>query len=113
MNGNQAATTPIEVNVYDPPMCCPGGLCGPAVDPELLKIHEALLAVEKEFGDRTVVNRYVLSQTPAKFMANPDIMELLKSEGVSALPVTVVNGRVIKKGIYPSLEEIRRAIVSS
>ncbi len=112
MNGDSAAATSVEVDLYDPPMCCPGGLCGPTVDPELLKIHEALLAVEREFGDRVVVHRHVLSQTPAKFMANPDIVAILTSDGVDALPVTVVNGRIIKKGVYPSLDEIRQAIVS-
>ncbi|MHB8928660.1 MAG: arsenite efflux transporter metallochaperone ArsD [Bacillota bacterium] len=112
MNGNQAEATPTRLDLYDPPMCCPGGLCGPAVDPELLKIHEALLAVKKEFGDRTVVNRYVLSQTPAKFMANPDLVTILKSEGVNALPITMVNGRIIKKGGYTSLDELRQAILS-
>ncbi|MBI2487641.1 MAG: arsenic metallochaperone ArsD family protein, partial [Deltaproteobacteria bacterium] len=26
----------IKIEIFDPPMCCPGGLCGPTIDPALL-----------------------------------------------------------------------------
>ncbi|MDH3390414.1 MAG: arsenic metallochaperone ArsD family protein, partial [Desulfobulbaceae bacterium] len=25
------------IEIYDPPMCCPTGVCGPNVDPELVQ----------------------------------------------------------------------------
>lgn len=36
------------VEIYDPPMCCPTGVCGPAVDPKVLAIQEAILKLEAE-----------------------------------------------------------------
>lgn len=27
----------VAVKVYDPPMCCSTGVCGPSVDPELIR----------------------------------------------------------------------------
>lgn len=111
MDSDRTESKLTTVEIFDPPMCCPGGLCGPAVDPELLKINEALLAVGREFGSRAGVVRHILSQNPAKFMANTDVTALLQSEGVNALPVTMVNGRIISKGRYPSLEELRQAIL--
>lgn len=32
MKGTDVTT--IKVEIFDPPMCCPGGLCGPAIDPD-------------------------------------------------------------------------------
>lgn len=36
---NQTGT----VEIYDPPMCCSSGLCGPTIDPELVKMNDAVL----------------------------------------------------------------------
>ena len=32
--------------IYDPAMCCSTGVCGPSVDPELVRIKEALRQIE-------------------------------------------------------------------
>lgn len=98
---------PVVIAIYDPPMCCPGGLCGPAVDPALLDISEACLTIEKEFGGSVQVKRYLLSQQAAEFMRNPRVLELLRQQGTEVLPVTTVNGVVVKERAYPSLAELR------
>lgn len=33
----------ISLEVFDPPMCHPTGLCGPEVDPALIRFQETLL----------------------------------------------------------------------
>lgn len=100
----------IKIEIYDPPMCCPGGLCGPAIDPELLDVNEALIKIKQELDGRVSVNRYLLSQQAAKFMQNREVLKILQSEGTGALPITVINGQLCKKGKYPTYQELLSAI---
>ncbi len=100
----------VRVEIFDPPMCCPTGLCGPAVDPALLDIYESILKIKTEYNGQSVVERYVLGQQPAKFMQQPEVIRRLKAHGVSILPVTVVNGVVVKEKVYPSYEELKQWI---
>lgn len=100
----------IVVEVFDPPMCCPGGLCGPVVDPALLEVNEALLRVRQQYDGRVAVERYLLPQQVGKFMESPQIMEVLRAEGAQALPMTLVNGRMITRGRYPTYQELTEAV---
>jgi len=61
MNANTPNAV-ITLEIFDPPMCCPGGMCGPASDPALLDINEAILKLKKEVGGMLTVERYLLSQ---------------------------------------------------
>jgi hypothetical protein len=94
-----------KIEIFDPPMCCPGGLCGPAIDPALLDISEALLRIKSEHG--VEVPRYLLQQNGQMFFQNKGVMELLKEKGTNVLPITTVNGVVVKSGSYPTYEELR------
>lgn len=94
------------IEIFDPPMCCPGGVCGPAIDPALLDVSEAILKVKKEFNSQVRIERYLLTQQATKFMQNPEVLELLHSQGTSALPVTAVNGKVVKQKAYPSYSDL-------
>ncbi len=103
----------LTIEIFDPPMCCPTGLCGPAIDPALLDIHEAILRVKREYDGRAKVERYLLGQQPAKFMQQPAkfmqqpaVIARLKVQGIPVLPITVVNGRVVKERAYPTYEEL-------
>jgi hypothetical protein len=97
-----------SVEIFDPPMCCSTGICGPAVDPKLVAIQETILKLQAE---GVTVNRYQLTSHPAAFLQQPAVAALLRTpEGIKSLPVTVVNGRVISKGEYPSLETIQAAL---
>ena len=94
------------IEIFDPPMCCPGGVCGPAIDPALLDVSEAILKVKKEFNSQVRIERYLLTQQATKFMQNLEVLELLHSQGTSALPVTAVNGKVVKQKAYPSYDDL-------
>jgi hypothetical protein len=104
---------PVIIEIFDPPMCRPTGLCGPSVDPALLDISEAILKVNAEFDGRATVERYVLSQQPAKYTGQPEILERLRAYGVSVLPITMVNGTVLKERVYPSYADMRTWIEGS
>ncbi len=99
-----------RVEIYDPPMCCPTGLCGPALDPALLNIYEAILKIKTEYNGQTVIQRYVLGQQPAEFVKQPEVLQRLKARGVSVLPVTVVDGVVVKEKAYPTYIELKQWI---
>jgi hypothetical protein len=97
----------VTIEIFDPPMCCPTGLCGPTIDPALLDIHEAILKLKAEYDGRARFERYLLGQQPAKFMEYPEVLARLKRHGVNALPITTVNGRVVKERTYPTYDELR------
>lgn len=95
------------IEIYDPPMCCPSGLCGPEIDPALLDINEAILKIKKEFDGKVNVERYLLSQQGPKFMQQPEVMKRLQLHGVEILPLTLIDGKVVKEKSYPSLNELK------
>lgn len=105
---NKTATMKIEI--YDPPMCCPSGLCGPDIDPALLDINEAVLKLKKEFDGQVKVERYLLSQQGPKFMQQPEVMKRLQSNGVEVLPLTLIDGKVMKEKSYPTFDELKNLI---
>jgi hypothetical protein len=101
----------IRIELFDPPMCCPSGLCGPVVDPALLDVHEALIKLKNDRG--IGVERYLLHQQGRKFMENPEVLALLKEHGTGVLPLTAVNGRVVKMREFPRYEELLQWASSS
>jgi hypothetical protein len=92
------------IEIFDKPLCCPTGLCGPTIDQELLDVNELILRLEAN-GVR--VERYQINSQPLRFTANGAVMSLLKTGQMAALPVTAVNGEVIKSGAYPNWEELQ------
>jgi hypothetical protein len=91
------------IRVYDPAMCCSTGVCGPSVDPELVRFAADLQWLEAQGAS---VERFNLSQQPAAFVQNPTILALLNAEDTSCLPVVVVGEEVISTKAYPSREEL-------
>lgn len=105
---NETAVKTFQIEIFDPPMCCPGGMCGPAIDPELLAINETILKLKSRYDGQIQIQRYLLTQQGDKFMKNHQVLALLKSQGTAALPVTIMNGKLIKTKAYPTYEELQR-----
>jgi hypothetical protein len=95
------------VEFFDPPMCCPTGLCGPTLDQTLLDVNEMILALKAE---GVQVERYQMTSHPHKFTGNAEVMRLVQQRQLEALPITIVQGQVIKAGVYPSLAEVTTAL---
>ncbi len=93
----------MKVEIYDPAMCCSSGLCGPAIDPVLIKVNDAIIALKKQGVE---VERFNLAQQPKNFMANKTVADLLQKNGKKVLPITFVNDQVFKTGEYPSYEDL-------
>lgn len=103
----EAAESTVDVALFDPPMCCPTGLCGPALDQTLLDVSEMILTLQEE-GLR--VERYQMTSHPQKFMNNEDVMRLVREKQMAALPITLIHNRVVKVGAYPTLKEMQAAL---
>ena len=89
--------------VYDPPMCCSSGVCGPSVDENLIRFTADLDWLK---GQGVSAERYNLSQQPAEFVGNSLVKEALAREGNDCLPVILADGAVVHKGSYPSRREL-------
>jgi hypothetical protein len=98
----------MKIEIYDPAMCCSTGVCGPSVDPELVRIQETLRQLQKQ-APEVQVQRYGLSSEPQAFVTNTAVAELLKSEGPECLPLIFLDGMLVSKGSYPSNEQIQGA----
>ncbi len=98
------AQKPADVEIFDPPRCCPTGLCGPTIDQTLLDLNETILKLQVE---GVSVARYQMTSHPNAFLNNPEVMKLVREKQMAALPITVVHGKVIKAGEYPTQTEIQ------
>lgn len=92
-----------KLEFFEPAMCCDTGLCGPSIDPKLLRIATVVEEVLKSGND---VSRHNLKSDPDAFVTNETIAGILKELGVDALPITLMDGKVVATGSYPSNERI-------
>lgn len=94
-----------DVEIFDPPMCCPTGMCGPTIDQTLLDVSEMIANLQ---SNGYQVERYQMSTHPGAFTGNAEIMKLIREKQMAALPIVVVRGKVIAEGNYPKLNEIQK-----
>jgi len=97
----------MKIEIFDPPLCCPTGICGPTVDQTLINVNEMIASLQK---DGIQVDRYQMTSQPHAFLNNLEVMKLVQEKQMSALPITVISNRVIKTGSYPTLEEINKVL---
>jgi hypothetical protein len=64
--------------IFDPAMCCSTGVCGPGIDPELLRVSTVLNNLQSK---GIMVERYNLTSNPSVFVDNkiPNLRKLLKN----------------------------------
>ena len=87
------------IQVFDKPMCCSTGVCGPQVDPVLPRFAADLEWLK---GQGHSVERFNLAQQPAAFTENRDVRQELEARGTDCLPLIVVDGQIVSRGQYPS-----------
>ncbi|WP_166830441.1 arsenite efflux transporter metallochaperone ArsD [Thalassoroseus pseudoceratinae] len=92
-----------KVQVFDKPMCCSTGVCGPQVDPVLPKFASDLEWLKSQ-GHQ--VDRFNLAQQPGAFASNASVQKMLESEGVDCLPLVLVDDRMVSRGEYPSRDNL-------
>lgn len=92
-----------HIDVFDPPMCCSSGVCGPSVDPLL-----AAFAADVDWltSQGVTVTRYNLAQDPQAFVAHPLVRDQLQRDGDGCLPMLIINGDVVAQGAYPRRDQL-------
>lgn len=93
----------MKIQVFDPPMCCSTGVCGPSVDPELVRFAADLDWLKRQGVD---VERFNLTQQPAAFAGNEVVKGALAKDGNDCLPLTLVDGAVVCRSKYPTRQEL-------
>jgi hypothetical protein len=66
----------MKLEVFDPPMCCSTGVCGPGVDPALVNFTADLDWLKRQ---GISIERYNLSQQTQSFIDNALVSNALKS----------------------------------
>ena len=92
-----------KLEVFDPPMCCSTGVCGPNVDPALARFVADFHWLA---GQGVRVERFNLARQPQAFVANFPVRTALVEFGEGCLPLILVNGVITSRGRYPSRKEL-------
>lgn len=95
----------MKIEIYEKALCCETGVCGADVDTELLRITS--LASELKAKEISI-ERYNLSAWPDAFVKNKVVADLIKNKGVEILPLTFVDGKIVKEKAYPTNVEIEK-----
>ena len=93
--------------VYDPAMCCSTGVCGPTVDPALVRFGADLKWLQEQGVE---VRRFNLAQTPAAFLENVVVQRALNEKGEGALPLVLADDQLLASGRYPERNELSEAL---
>ncbi|WP_279145749.1 arsenite efflux transporter metallochaperone ArsD [Clostridium tyrobutyricum] len=88
--------------IFEPAMCCSTGVCGPSINKELLRISTIIDNLKNK---GILIERYNLSGNPQIFADNKTINKIINKDGIEILPVTMIDGVVVKSKDYPTNEE--------
>jgi hypothetical protein len=99
----------MKISLYDPPLSAPIGVCGPGIDPELVRIYDSLRQIQKQ-APGVIIQRYGLATDPDAFQADKTVAELLEQDGTECLPLAFVDGELISRRTYPDNELLQRLL---
>ena len=91
------------VTVFDKPMCCSSGVCGPSVDPVLVRFAEDVRWLTQQ---GVKITRHNPAQDAHAFLLDPVVREAMQGQGEAALPVVVVDGEEKSRRRYPERDEL-------
>ena len=91
------------LEVFDPPMCCASGVCGPTIEPELAQFSGDLDWLKHQGVE---VRRFNLAQEPQRFIERVAVHALLERSGSEDLPAVVVGDEIVSQGRYPTRAEL-------
>ncbi len=97
----------MKLEIFEPSLCCPSGVCGPEPDKELIELQNVIHLLAKV---NIKPERYAINQSPMAFVNNPVVKNFMRSQGPAKLPLTLLDGKIIKQESYPALEELAQFI---
>lgn len=89
--------------IYDPPMCCASGVCGPNQDKTLIDVDQTIRDLKAK---GVSIERFIITQNPDKFKENPKVFKLIQEQQLKVLPITTKDGEILLSGRYPSAAEL-------
>ena len=92
------------LELFEPALCCASGVCGPEPDKVLIELQNTIQILLKT---GVKVNRYAINQVPLAFSKNTVVKQFIMTEGPEKLPLTLLDGQIVKKGGYPSVDELK------
>jgi len=92
-----------KLEVFDPPMCCSSGVCGPKVDKKLVMFSSALEWLRTQGVE---VVRYNPAQRYDAFADNALVTQTINTQGTGCLPLMLVDGGIVSQGVYPAKNEL-------
>lgn len=92
-----------RLQVFDPAMCCSTGVCGPTVDPELVRFARDLAWLTHQGIE---VERRNLAQEPGAFVENETVLAALNADGPECLPIVLVDGERVAGAGYPERRKL-------
>jgi hypothetical protein len=93
----------MKLEIFEPALCCASGVCGPNPDKALIELQN-LLQIAAKAGIK--VSRYAINQAAVAFVSNATVKQFIRTEGPGKLPLTLLDGIIIKQEEYPTLEEL-------
>lgn len=93
----------MKIEIFEPSLCCPTGVCGPEPDISLIELQNTMNVLNKA---KVEVKRYAINQVPLAFTGNPVVREFITTKGPGKLPLTLLDDKIIKIGSYPSMDEL-------
>ena len=92
-----------KIEIFDPAMCCPTGLCGTNISTELMRIAVVIETLKKQ---GITVTRHNLRDEPQVYVTNQVVKDYLQKYGAEALPITLVDGEVAVSKTYPTTRQM-------
>ena len=92
-----------KIEIFDPAMCCPTGLCGTNINPELMRIAVAIETLKRQ---GVTVIRHNLRDEPQIYVSKQTVNNYLQKHGAEALPITLVDGEVAVSKTYPTTRQM-------
>ena len=92
-----------KIEIFDPAMCCPTGLCGTNINPELMRIAVVIESLKKQ---GIIVTRHNLRDEPQVYVSNKTGNDFLQKHGAEALPITLVDGEIAVSQTYPTTKQM-------
>lgn len=93
----------MQLEIFEPALCCSSGVCGPDPDKVLIELQNTIQILDKA---GVKVKRYAINQVPLAFTGNTVVKQFIISNGPGKLPLTLLDGRIIKTESYPTLDEL-------
>lgn len=92
-----------KIEIFDPAMCCPTGLCGTNISTELMRIAVVIETLKKQ---GITITRHNLRDEPQVYVTNQVVNDYLQKYGAEALPITLVDGEVAVSKAYPTTRQM-------